>query len=268
MNSGESAESVVRMSLNGVEVAAKITGSTAKAVLLMAVSAIKDVKQVKGKTSLNKMLKSGKELNIFSLKAEDLEKFTQEAKRYGVLYCAVMDKKNEDLDGMVDIMVRAEDAPKINRIVERFKFATIDQAQLKTELEETGINNLIKESKAKGIEIKDIDEAMIDEILNAPLKKEEQQINPNVAKTEKSPLSEPSLESKNNSGVASNPKKPSVRETLKRIKNELKAKELSKDEKVEVREGQDINKSVDLDKNKSTNIDKNIKPRVKKGKER
>lgn len=228
MNSGESAESVVRMSLNGVEVAAKITGSTAKAVLLMAVSAIKDVKQVKGKTSLNKMLKSGKELNIFSLKAEDLEKFTQEAKRYGVLYCAVMDKKNEDLDGMVDIMVRAEDAPKINRIVERFKFATIDQAQLKTELEETGINNLIKESKAKGIEIKDIDEAMIDEILNDPLKKEEQQINPNVAKTEKSPLSEPSLENKKNL-EGTKLEKPSVRETLKQIKEDKKKAENQKE---------------------------------------
>lgn len=228
MNSGESAESVVRMSLNGVEVAAKITGSTAKAVLLMAVSAIKDVKQVKGKTSLNKMLKSGKELNIFSLKAEDLEKFTQEAKRYGVLYCAVMDKKNEDLDGMVDIMVRAEDAPKINRIVERFKFATIDQAQLKTELEETGINNLIKESKAKGIEIKDIDEAMIDEILNDPLKKEEQQINPNVAKTEKSPLSEPSLENKKNL-EGTKLEKPSVRETLKQITEDKKKAENQKE---------------------------------------
>ena len=128
---------------------------------------------------------------------------------------------------------------------------------------------MIKDGKERGVEVLSDVEKLADEIMSKPIQKEEQEMsNPQLAKTEKSPLSEPSLESKNNSGVASNPKKPSVRETLKRIKNELKAKELSKDEKVEVREGQDINKSVDLDKNKSANIDKNIKPRVKKGKER
>jgi hypothetical protein len=62
---------------------------------------------------LEGLLRSGKELKVFAVRNEDLNKFAMEAKRYGVLYCALRDKKS--LDGMCDIMVRAEDASKINR---------------------------------------------------------------------------------------------------------------------------------------------------------
>lgn len=269
MNSSEAAESIVRMSLEGFEVAARITGKGAEKIAIALYTMAKDKKMTKGKTNLNNMLKSGSPLQIFTLDETQLKKFHEEAKKYGVLYTALIDKKHPDLDGMVDIMVREEDAPRVNRIVDRCNMAIYDTAAIKTELEKDKMEEMIKDGKERGVEVLSDVEKLADEIMSKPIQKEEQEMsNPQVAKTEKSPLSEPSLENKNNSGVASNPKKPSVRETLKRIKNELKAKELNKDEKVEVREGQDINKSVDLDKNKSTNIDKNIKPRVKKGKER
>ena len=39
------------------------------------------------------MLKSGKELKVFSVKADEFKKITEEAKRYGVLYSALINKK-------------------------------------------------------------------------------------------------------------------------------------------------------------------------------
>ncbi|MFR2880589.1 MAG: PcfB family protein [Lachnospiraceae bacterium] len=42
------------------------------------------------------MLRSGKELKVFTVRSGDLQKFTQEAKRYGVLYCVLADRKNKD----------------------------------------------------------------------------------------------------------------------------------------------------------------------------
>lgn len=80
------------------------------------------------------MLKSGKELKVFTVKEEDLRKFTEEAKRYGVLFCALK-SRGKSVDGMVDIMVRAEDASKINRIVDRFNLATVDTASIKSEIQ-------------------------------------------------------------------------------------------------------------------------------------
>ena len=82
------------------------------------------------------MLKSGKELKVFTISEEHLKRFAQEAKRYGVVYCALRGKERS-ADGMVDVMVRAEDASKINRIVERFKLATVDTASIKHDIEKT-----------------------------------------------------------------------------------------------------------------------------------
>ncbi len=39
------------------------------------------------------MLRSGKELKVFTVKKRGLETFTQEAKKYGVLYCVLADRK-------------------------------------------------------------------------------------------------------------------------------------------------------------------------------
>ena len=96
--SGDSAEQVVRLSLEGFEVIAKLTGSGAKNIAALLYTIMKDQKQTKGKTRINNMLKSGKSLKIFSVKQEDLKTFTQEAKRYGILYTALVDRKHKNID--------------------------------------------------------------------------------------------------------------------------------------------------------------------------
>ena len=225
--SGDAAESIIRMSLQGIEVAARISGSGAKNVAVLLCAILKEQEKVKGKTKLVNMLKSGKELKVFSVKYDDLKKFTEEAKRYGVLFSALIDKKQKNVDGMVDIMVKAEDAGKINRIVERFNLATIDTASIKSDIQKS------KESKDKGIEIKSVEEKLVDDILSKPVSKEENEIsNPQVAKTEKCPLSEPSLENKRKLEEGAKLEKPSVRERIKEIKKERMAKpELDKSSK-------------------------------------
>lgn len=129
--SGDAAEQVVRFSLEGMEKVIRISGEGAKELIAMIFAALKDKQQTMGKTDLVNMLKSGKNIKIFSIQKQDLAKFAEETKRYGILYCALMDKKNKSNDGVIDIMVREEDAPKVNRIVERFKLAIVDTAMLR-----------------------------------------------------------------------------------------------------------------------------------------
>ena len=125
-SSGEAAEQVVRMTLNGVEVAAKISGKAAERLAVLLYAVLKDQKKTRGKTRLNSMLRSGKELKVFAIGDRDLEKFCREAKKYGILYCVLKDKTAND--GHTDVFVRAEDASKINRIFDRFGIATADIA--------------------------------------------------------------------------------------------------------------------------------------------
>lgn len=135
--SGDTSEQVVRMYLEGVEVLAKVSGKGAEHTIALLLNVMKDHKQTKGKARLNTMLKSGKPLSIFTISRKDLAKFSKEAKRYGVLYSALMNKLDKSEDGLVDIMVRADDASKINRIVERFKLTTSNDSQIKTEILKT-----------------------------------------------------------------------------------------------------------------------------------
>ena len=127
-NGGDAAEQIVRLSLEGFEIAAKLTGSAAKNVALLLVSVLKQEQQTKGKARLTNMIRSGKELKVFSLPQKDIQKFTEQAKRYGVLYCLLRDKTTRAGDAPVDIIARAEDASKIQRICDRFELGKIDKA--------------------------------------------------------------------------------------------------------------------------------------------
>ena len=122
---------------------------------------------------------------------------------------------------MVDVMVRAEDASKINRIVERFKLATVDTASIKHDIEKTRQE---KESAPaapeKAAPEKDDADLLLDELLGAPIQKEQPSPeNPTAAKTEKSPPSAPTsgTQKRTAEGTAKE-SRPSVREELREIK--------------------------------------------------
>lgn len=137
---GDTADQMAKMTLEGIEVAAKISGSAAKSLAAMLYAILNDKKKVKGKTRLDSMLRSGKELKVFALRHEDLKVFCDEAKRYGVLYSVLKEKNNTD--GICDIMVRAEDASKISRIVDKFELATIDTKAIRESIESQKENPL------------------------------------------------------------------------------------------------------------------------------
>ena len=70
-NGGDAAEQIVRLSLEGFEVAVKLTGSAAKNIAILLASVLKqEISQsnkTRGKARLTNMIKSGKELKVFSL---------------------------------------------------------------------------------------------------------------------------------------------------------------------------------------------------------
>ena len=258
---GDAAEQVVRLSLEGVEVAAKISGNGAKNIALLLYAALKEEQKTKGKARLTSMLKSGKELKVYTITQKDLVKFSQEAKRYGVLYCVLKDRKNPDPNAAVDVIARAEDASKIQRITERFKLMTVDRADVSLNIQkdkdemfpkDKSVKEALKGGQAAEM-APDPNEAMqpdperglppaYDEepregrrIMGGP-KKEEPQINPSLAKTDRDHLSEPSLtQASLSNGFPGKADRLSVREKLNLYKAEIakekaeKAKELAKD---------------------------------------
>ena len=238
---GEAAEQIVRMSLEGFEVAARITGAGAKNIAILLYSILKEEQKTKGKARLTNMLRSGKELKVFTVKSGDLKKFTQEAKKYGVLYCVLADRKNKDPNAEVDVIARAEDASKISRIVERFSIASVDTASIVTEAEKskgakTKTKDAEKTAEAKdgqpepdlGVQDRAEKDRLMDALMGKPIQKEENAPNPSLAKTGKSPLSEPTSEQPKKpaeGAIMTKAEKPSVREELRKIKESRKEQE-------------------------------------------
>lgn len=219
--SGDAAEQVVRLSLEGTEVALKLTGSAAKnvAAAIYAILKDRDKNKTKGHQRLSAMLKSGKPLQVFTVSEKHLKQFATEAKRYGVVYCALRDK-GASHDGLVDVMVRAEDAAKINRIVERFKLSTVDAAAIKHDIEQSRTEKQADPAAPEQAKPeRSTDDELLDDMLGVPIRKEERTSpNPTAAKTEKSTPSGPISEtpSKTDEGTAKD--RPSVREELTEIK--------------------------------------------------
>ena len=221
---GDAAEQIVKMSLNGVEVAAKITGAGAKELAMMIYAILKDQKKTKGKTRLTNMLRSEKPLKVFAVKDSELQLFCKEAKKYGVLYCVLKDKDAND--GLTDIMVRAEDASKINRIFERFKLATVDVGEVRSEIErqrqeqaqQKKDGEIPTPERTQTVERTD---AFLDQLMAKPPNAPEQQNeNPTDGRVAKSRQSAPTSETREGPTRGTHDPRPSVREELKQIRAE------------------------------------------------
>ena len=118
---GQATDQVIKVTMDGVEYLLRLSGraATHSAAMLMALGKMAlESHESRGAQRLSTMLKSGKELTVFSVSETRLKEFGQEAKRYGITFCALKDKEVQD--GVVDLLVRSEDAPKINRIMERY----------------------------------------------------------------------------------------------------------------------------------------------------
>ena len=222
-NGGETADQMTRMTLQGIEVAANVAlkagGMASKSLAAMLYAILTDKKKVKGKARLNSMLKSGKELKVFAIHHNDLKVFCQEAKRYGVMYCVLKEKNN--IDGICDIMVRAEDASKISRIVDKFELATIDTK---------AINEYVSSKQDKSFKdvptLNDDEHDKLVKSLMDSMKKEEKSFseNPTTARTTKdaNPFEPTSVKAGKEPNIID--KRLSVRKELNEIKKQQEKK--------------------------------------------
>ena len=266
-NTGDAAEQVVRLSLEGFEVAARLTGSAAKNIAILLASVLKQeatqANKTRGKARLTNMIKSGKELKVFSIPNKDLKKFTEQAKRYGVLYCVLRDKNTKGDNVPIDIITRAEDASKIQRIVEKFELGKVDKVAIVTESQKAVEK---REALEKDKPTKTKNEIITDEATRKPIQKEENsQSNPTVAKTDKNPPSrhdsEPVDMQTDKGTVSDRQRKPSVKAKLDRYKAK------SKQQKEAERKEPKVDKEKTNQKPNQT-VHTQPKPKSKKPKER
>lgn len=178
--SGDAADQVLRLTLQGTEFAIKLAGTGAKNLAAILLSMAKGEKQIKGAARLVKLLRSGEELSIIRISQDDLKEFKKLSNKYGVMYSAVRDTRATD--GMCDVFFKKKDAAKVEHVMGK-----MDMTSMNHDREPEPIfNNPEKEF-----------ETVIDENGEPQLKKEPQQ---------RSDSSMPNAKSQTKSGKADIPK--------------------------------------------------------------
>lgn len=222
MNLGsDPADQIVRYSLEGTEVALKLSGLAAKNFALFVYAVLKDQKKTRGKTRLVRMLKEQRPFKFFQIPQEALREFAKEARAHGLLYVPIRNKRD---DGQIELVVFADDAAKVQRVLDNLNLdfvkaqageATVEQATpqpIQTERVQT---------KAGPVEFQTADEFNVPEQGASPNFTPGRE-SPGWTAREKSPsgTSSPGRKPSPSSGET----RPSVRKELQEIRRDLQEK--------------------------------------------
>ena len=142
----EAAEQMTREAIQISEAAAKLAALGAKNLAALCLALANENQKLRGKTHMNALLRSGKELRVFDLKEQDLPAFQREAKQYGVLFSVIKDTASGN--GHVDILAKAEDVSKLNRIFERLHYAAPEQVQTEEDPLKKAVSRVPHESRS------------------------------------------------------------------------------------------------------------------------
>ena len=116
----DAADQMVKETIAITEMVVKLAGSGAKNLIVLLTLYAKENHQLKGETNLKKLIKEGRELRIVYLGNDDLAEFKNYANEYGILYSALKHKGDES--PVTDVLFKAEDTPRINRILEKMNY--------------------------------------------------------------------------------------------------------------------------------------------------
>ena len=180
-NGAQAAEMITRVVIMGSTFILGLGGKVALSVARFAAAAMDPNAKQSGKLRLKTLLQSGSELKVFTLQGEaNYQRFAKEAKDYGILY-SVVKRTDEDVQGEVyDLLVRAEDASKINRVIEKFHLIEVEGSAVHVD-PQTVEENRVVDARS---------------LLSKMLSQQDNSANPTLA-SEESSLSDASLRTPN-----------------------------------------------------------------------
>ena len=130
-NSGDAAETVVRVMLTGTEITLRLTASATKNLLALSVALAKQHKQISGKTNMKKMLKDTRDIRVFPMTKTQYRAFQKQAKPFRLLYASIRDKDG----GQIDLVLPATELDRANLVFEKMLYRQEDKVPNKESAE-------------------------------------------------------------------------------------------------------------------------------------
>lgn len=122
-NSGDAADTVVRVMLTGTEITLRLTASATKNLLALSVALAKQHKQISGKTNMKKMLKDTRDIRVFPMTKAQYWAFQKQAKPFRLLYASIRNKNG----GQIDLVLPATELDRANLVFEKMLYRQEDK---------------------------------------------------------------------------------------------------------------------------------------------
>ena len=132
-NSGDAAETVVRVMLTGTEITLRLTASAAKNLLALSVALAKQHKQISGKARMKKILKDTRDIRVFPMTRAQYRAFQKKAKPFRLFYASIRDR---DGGGQIDLVLPATELDRANLVFEKMLYRQEDKTSSKEPAEQ------------------------------------------------------------------------------------------------------------------------------------
>jgi len=118
--SGEAADLVMKEGVQISEEAIKLLARGAKNLAALLYALAKDQKKLYGMVGMNRLLSEQRPIEVLPLRTEDFDDFKQRAKKVGLLFSAIVDKKSDA--PYIEILTNIDHLSQANYILEQMGY--------------------------------------------------------------------------------------------------------------------------------------------------
>ena len=118
--SGEAADLVMKEGVQISEEAIKLLARGTKNLAALLYALAKDQKKLYGKVNMNRLLSEQRPIEVLPLRTEDFDEFKRRAKKVGLLFSTILDKKGEE--PYLEILTNIDHLSQANYILEQMGY--------------------------------------------------------------------------------------------------------------------------------------------------
>ncbi|MBP3808369.1 MAG: PcfB family protein [Eubacterium sp.] len=184
-NGANEAQMITRVVLGGSVFILKLSGTGIHQMAKFLSAAMNGEYNTSGLINMKTLLKSGQPLKVYSIRGdENFRSFARGAKEYGIVYSVIKRSDTDKNNEVYEIMVKQNDAAKINRVIEKYHLMELQDSGGTAENVSDTINRALESEESAEMKIEDIrsllakmlDNQGEEELVNFPLASENENL--------------------------------------------------------------------------------------------
>ena len=176
-NGANEAQMITRVVLGGSVFILRLAGPGTIQIAKFLSAAMSGEYNTSGLVNLKTLLKSGQTLKVYSIKGdENFKSFARGAKEYGIVYSVIKRNENDKDNEIYEIMVKQNDAAKINRVIEKYQLMELQDTGGTAENVSDSMNEEMKIEDIRSLLANMLEDQGGEELVNFPMVSESENL--------------------------------------------------------------------------------------------